>query len=180
MRKRKIYLINPQFQLRFSSYIAFIIIGVSIVYPIIILQMMDYFIQQQGGMTPEIFNKRQSLLLVIVGWQIGYIITMFIICIFFSHKVAGPLYKLNLYLRKIANNERVDRVKFRKGDYFPELADSFNDAVKTLHNIRSHDFEELKKIKEYLTNLSMVLPDDKKIVVNEINVKIDEILSRSA
>jgi len=177
MKKRKIYLINPQFQLRFSSYIAFIIIGVSIIYPIVIIQMMDYFINQQGGMTPEIMDKRQSLLLVIIGWQIGYIITMFIICIFFSHKIAGPLYKLNMYLRKIANNESVDKMRFRKGDYFPELADSFNDAVKTLHEIRKHDFGELKKIRDYLNNLSMVLPDDKKIVVNEINQKIDEIVN---
>ena len=138
---------------------------------------MDYFIQQQGGMTPAIFEKRQSLLLVIVGWQIGYIITMFVICIFFSHKIAGPLYKLNIYLRKIANNENVDRMRFRKGDYFPELADSFNDAVETLHQIRRHDFGELEKIKDYLNNLAMILPDDKKTVVNEINQKVEEILT---
>lgn len=178
MKKRKIYLINPQFQLKFSSYIAFIIIGVSIIYPIIIIQMMDYFIQLQGELTPEILDKRQSLLLVIVGWQIGYIITMFVICVFFSHKIAGPLYKLNLYLKKIANNESIDRIRFRKGDYFPELADSFNEAVKTLHDLRNHDFGELEKIKEYLNNLSLVLPDDKKIVINEINEKVEEILSR--
>ena len=60
MWKRKIYLINPPFQLRFSSYIAFIIIGVSIIYPIVIIQLMDYFIQHQGRMTPEIIEKRQK------------------------------------------------------------------------------------------------------------------------
>ena len=176
MRKRKIYLINPQFQLKFSSSVAFIIIGVSIIYPIIIIQMMDFFIQKQGGFTPEIFDKRQSLLLTIVGWQIGYIITMFIICIFFSHKIAGPLYKLNMYLKKIANNERVDRIRFRKGDYFPELAENFNNAMDTLYNLRQHDFGELKKIKDYLNNLSMVLPDDKKSVIAEINKKIEDIV----
>ena len=100
--------------MKFSSYVAFIIIGVSIIYPIVIIQMMDFFIQKQGGFTPEIFDKRQSLLLTIVGWQIGYIITMFIICIFFSHKIAVDIYKLNMYLKKIANNERVDRIRFRK------------------------------------------------------------------
>lgn len=178
MKKRKIYLINPAFQLKFSAFIAFIIIGVSLIYPFILLKLMDEFIIKQGGINPEIFESRQSLILLLIGWQIGYTITMFIICIFFSHKVAGPLYKLNLYLRKIANNEQVDIIRFRKNDYFPELADSYNAAIKTLFAIREHEFGELRKIKDYLNNISMIVPDDKKIVIKEINHKLDEILNR--
>lgn len=178
MKKRKIYLINPEFQLKFSSFIAFIIIGVSVVYPIIILEMMDHFINQVGGMTPSIIEKRQSLILVIIGWQIGYTITMFIICVFFSHKVAGPLYKLNKYLLKIANDEPVDEIRFRKSDYFPELEKSFNSAVSKLHEIREHEFGELRKVREYMDNLAMIVPEDKKIVIGEINQKLDEILER--
>ena len=104
---------------------------------------------------------------------------MFIICIFFSHKVAGPLYKLNQYLLKIANDEHVDEIRFRKGDYFPELADSFNNAVEKLQEIREYEFGELRKVKEYMNNLSMIVPDDKKVVISEINSKLDEIINRS-
>ena len=62
-----------------------------------------------------------------------------------------------------------------KGDYFPELAENFNHAMDTLYNLRQHDFGELK-IKDYLNNLSMVMPDDKKSVIAEINKKIEDIL----
>ena len=81
-----------------------------------------------------------------------------------------------MYLKKIANNEPVDRIRFRKGDYFPELAENFNHAMDTLYDLRQHDFGELKKIKDYLNNLSMVLPDDKKSIIAEINKKIEDIV----
>ena len=41
-----------------------------------------------------------------------------------------------------------------------------------------HDFKQLEDIKIYLNNLSMVVPEDKKLVLTEINNKLQEILQR--
>ena len=49
--------------------------------------------------------------------------------LFLSNKVAGPLYRLTKYLQdnKIEN---AHNLLFRKGDYFLELQDAFNEFIK--------------------------------------------------
>ena len=46
-----------------------------------------------------------------------------------SHKVAGPLYRLTQHLN---NHDRsnIVPVKFRTGDYFPEIEKAFNDFLE--------------------------------------------------
>jgi hypothetical protein len=52
--------------------------------------------------------------------------------LFMSHRVAGPIYRLRLTLRQIAEDKKPKSVKFRKNDYTHGLAQDFNDAMKSL------------------------------------------------
>jgi hypothetical protein len=49
-----------------------------------------------------------------------------------SNKFAGPLYRLRRELRRLAAGEKVPPIKFRVGDYWPELADEFNAASQRM------------------------------------------------
>ena len=51
-----------------------------------------------------------------------------IVGIFFSHRVAGPLYGLRKQLDAIAAGAPPKPIQFRKNDYFQEIATSFNAA----------------------------------------------------
>ena len=48
-----------------------------------------------------------------------------------SHKIAGPIYRMQKELTKMAESEpfELQSIQFRKGDYFPELAAAFNRLV---------------------------------------------------
>jgi len=48
---------------------------------------------------------------------------MFAYTIVVSHRIAGPVYRINDVLRKMIGGEFPDRVTFRKGDYFLETAE---------------------------------------------------------
>ena len=176
--KRRIYLINPRFQLKFSLFISILIVGVMLIYPYTLYQIIERLISQSELQASLLESKREALMITLVAWQFGYTLLVFIVCIFFSHKIAGPLFKLNKHLNKITRNEEVETIAFRKGDYFHEIADSFNEAVTTIQTGREQDFKQLEVIKMYLNNLSMVVPEDKKIVLSEINGKLQEILQR--
>ena len=67
---------------------------------------------------------------------------------------------------------------FRDGDYFRELEESYNAAVTSIQDSRKLDFEQLEEIRLYLKNLALIVPEDKKIVLTEINKKIEEIVGR--
>ncbi len=57
-----------------------------------------------------------------------------------SHRFAGPIYRLRTTIRSIAEGNPAPRLKFRKGDYWHDLAEDFNTMV-----------EQLSKGTDYLT-----------------------------
>jgi hypothetical protein len=47
---------------------------------------------------------------------------VFAYCLLFSHRVAGPVYRINAVLRGLLRGNPPAEVRFRKGDYFQETA----------------------------------------------------------
>lgn len=50
-----------------------------------------------------------------------------------SHRVAGPLFRLEKSIRVVQDGNLVHRVQFRKGDELPHLRDAFNGMLDSLH-----------------------------------------------
>jgi hypothetical protein len=124
-------------------------------------------------------TKRNSLILFLVLLHIGFTCLTFLSCIFFSHKIAGPLYKLKKHLTEMRNNGGVhDPLFFRQGDYFLDLADDVNQTVDYLHELHKNDLIYLGEVNSYINNLSLVVPDDKRIILHEISSKLSEMQER--
>lgn len=53
-----------------------------------------------------------------------------------SHLIAGPIYRLESHMRRVeeenASPASLTEVQFRKGDFFPELAQAYNRLLKRL------------------------------------------------
>lgn len=47
-----------------------------------------------------------------------------------SHKIAGPLERLSVEMTRLADGEDVEPLRFRDGDYWPELAEKFNELAE--------------------------------------------------
>lgn len=180
--KRRTYLINPEFQIKFSLYVCGLVFISSIIYPLTIYDLITNFIGFVASKNPEVANqlasKRSNLITILSLWQVGFTALVFIVCIFFSHKIAGPMYKLQKFLQ--AKRDGVDNGKlfFRKGDYFQEIADDFNDTFNEMEEQYQQDLTYLSEVNSYISNLGMVVPEDKKAVLNEINQKLTEIQRR--
>jgi methyl-accepting chemotaxis protein len=43
-----------------------------------------------------------------------------------SHRFAGPIYRLRQTVRSLADGEHIQRMKFRDGDFWMDIADDFN------------------------------------------------------
>lgn len=180
--KRKIYLINPSFQLRIALIVCVITLISSIIYPWTIFDLIGTFTDFLSVRFPQeakgLDNKKLELIIFLSLWQIGFLGLIFLTCIFITHKIAGPLFKLKKFLKEITQGSEINELYFRKGDYFHDVAQSVNDTFKYLQNKRDEDFVSLSEIKSYISNLSAVLPEDKKVILLEINKKINEIETR--
>ena len=76
------------------------------------------------------FLEQQRIVLnrLFVGATLGTLLTLGLGGLYLSHKIAGPIYKLTQHLKATRVSD-LKPVKFRKGDYFPELEEAFNELV---------------------------------------------------
>ncbi|MEZ6062970.1 MAG: hypothetical protein R3C19_21705 [Planctomycetaceae bacterium] len=59
-----------------------------------------------------------------------------------SNRIVGPICRLRDTVKHLSNNESVPPLKFRKGDMWNDLPDSFNKMVSVLRNSGSDPVEE--------------------------------------
>ncbi|MEX0799286.1 MAG: hypothetical protein WD025_07560 [Bacteriovoracaceae bacterium] len=89
------------------------------------------------------------------------------------------MYKLQKHLENIRSGGEVKPVFFRTGDNFQEIADEINLTLEYFVDQRQEDFSYLEEISAYMANLSLVVPEDKKPVLAEIQSNLSKIQSRN-
>jgi len=137
--KRANFLINRRFQLRFAFFVCSWVFALSMVYPIIIYNLFEYFLNLASNpATAEVLSVEkirmiQNQVLLLLGvLQILFLLITFMLSIFLSHRIAGPLYKLRNSMEDVAKGNFDSRMQFRKNDHFMELQDTFNDMIQHL------------------------------------------------
>jgi len=126
--KRRNFFIDRQFQLKYILLIIFMLL----LYTIVFIGML--FIPQ---LLPLIFNspidekvKAAEILLLYhenVWPAVFIVIPLFgFFSIFFTHKIAGPVYRLKTKLQQLTAWDLKSKITLRKGDDLHDLADSVN------------------------------------------------------
>jgi len=123
-------------------------------------------------------KNKQTLIILLAVWQTGYILLVFILSIFFSHRIAGPIFKLTKFLKNSRKGGKPEVLYFRKNDYFKEVADEYNATMDSIFQNVSTDFKYLNDVDMYISNLANVLPEDKKPLIEEIHKNLNEMKKR--
>ena len=172
MNNRKIFIVNPRFQLRFSFMICSLIFIASLIYPLTIYDLIETLMIQNPDNAEVFASQRVSLLIILIIVQVGFLGFIFVLSIRMTHKVAGPIYKLTNFLTELREGKEYYPLKFRDGDQFPELAIEINETVEYFLQRDVQEQDDIKKIIEYIDNISIALPEDKKPVTEEIKAKL--------
>ena len=135
--KRRQFLINPKFQLRITGYFLILaIVNIGIFYGCV-RYFFNMFIQKGidiGLPKKHVFFMFMDDQMYSMNWVffVTALITLVLLLVsgvLISHKVAGPLFRLNNHFKKIASGNDLTKLNFRDGDFFPEVAESFNEIV---------------------------------------------------
>jgi len=132
------YFPEPRFQAKFVS----ILVGGAILQIAFTYSVVAYFVSQNyqmlvkyAGVEPEILAiltaELKSLVWVMSGASLLFILGTILLGSIFSHRVAGPIYALKRTIRDIQAGKPV-RLRFRDGDEFTEVADEFNSLIEDL------------------------------------------------
>lgn len=139
--RRRNWLILPRFQLSFIYYS----IGIAVVVSGIYYASIRYFFHkfatralEMGVPSDHVFfrflaTQSDSMNLIFLSTSLLISAVLVACSLAFSHRVAGPIYKLERHLRGIAEGDEAVPLKFRKDDYFPELAQSVNTLLIQPH-----------------------------------------------
>lgn len=144
--RRSTILINKPFQLRFAIYICTWLAAICFVYPVITQNLFDYLIRyaSQDPMGPELtglMKTKHDVLTLLMLTEVAFIAMTFTVCVFMSHRIAGPLFKLRRSLIAIGDGTWKGQLTFRRKDWFPELADDFNRMVQGIRERKQREDE---------------------------------------
>ncbi len=176
--KRSVFLVNPSFQLKFSLIVCSIIIISTLIYPVIILDFFKLVVANSPSLPGTVIGAKNDLIVYLVIIQVVITLLVFILFIFFTHKIAGPLFKLKNHLAQIREGRPISPLTFRDGDYFHDVAEEVSLFLESVADNQEADFQYVDEIASYLENLSPIVPDDKKPILNEISRRLLEIQSR--
>lgn len=161
MKPRTRYLIQPKFQLLFSA----ILVGIALLsalfvgFTIYLLIYMNNltFVKYNLHMTPEfltLLHKQGRI--VVMAWIGSFSIVatiLFVVGIFLSHRMAGPLFAFTREMKKLKEGNLSAHLEFRKKDEFKELKVPFNQWVDYLQRMKLQDIDKISKLSHDLKAL---------------------------
>ena len=134
-RSRQTFLINPDFQwamIRWTLFISLFSSGIFYISTVIFFNdLQELGLQQKLSPDSPYFrflaleNQRMNLIFGLTTAISSVLIVLF--GMRFSHKIAGPIHRFRQYLSGIdPSSTKLPDLKFRKDDFFQELATDFN------------------------------------------------------
>ena len=161
--RRSIFLINKRFQLRFSFYVCSWIFVLSLVYPVGIVGFFNKLIgvadfYQALDVKEYLESVKHPVFWRLIFFHALFMGFIFLLSLFVSHKIAGPLYKLGQFFEEAKTGKLNPNLTFRKADHFTELAESYNEMMgelKSRVNLNSDAIEAcLVEMEELISSVS--------------------------
>ncbi len=141
--RRKQYLVNKRLQGQFSlllilqAVIPIVLLGSSLyIVNRIYLFAIQRIIGYEALSDIDIQNVLNFSIQAILALVVITAVLLAYIGIRFSHHIAGPVYKLEETMDRLAEGEKVEPLHFRKSDAIMGLAEKFNIIIKKLNQVR--------------------------------------------
>ena len=180
--RRRVYLIKTGLQLRYMG----IIVTTMLMVAFGIGWMIYYTSWNRISNTPDltidklatIFDEVNSILLRYIPL---FILVIASLSIFVSHKIAGPVYRLERTTRLIASGDLTHSVKLRHGDELKDLQEAFNKMSASLRKMVAKDREVIARLIQAGNRLNDSLkkkkqdPDTLEAVAKELYGIIEEL-----
>ncbi|MEZ7893174.1 MAG: HAMP domain-containing protein [Candidatus Wallbacteria bacterium] len=151
--KRRIFLIKRGLQFRYMGVILTAMFLVSL-----IVGWTVYFSiwgdisdpTKKSEELVEVFHQGNEMLI----YRMAVVMLMISgLSVFVSHKIAGPVYRLEESAKTIASGDFSKRIRLRSGDELQDLADAFNTMTESLDKVVGEDKRMLKNLNVIISNI---------------------------
>jgi len=115
----------------------------------------------------SVFIYLSSSLLIVVG--------VAVISLLYSHRVAGPLYRLEMFARRVASGDLTQIVRLRQSDVIHPMADDLNSIVSSLKETVAEIESGTEELKEAAAGLHADSGKDFADALESMSEKTEEI-----
>ena len=145
--KRHTYLIKTGLQLRYMGILIACMLTVSIsVGWIIYHTSWNQIINTPDLSLDKLYLIFETVNSQLVWWILAFVFIIALISIFVSHKIAGPVYRLEESTKLIASGDLTHKVHLRHGDELGDLQDAFNEMSESLSKMVYKDREIIERL----------------------------------
>ena len=88
-------------------------------------------------------RQQQKMLVALVGALVLLVVLIGLCGIWFTHKIAGPVYKMKMLLRQVGDGKLVFHGSLRKGDELQDFFEAFSSMVEKLRERQAKEVEQL-------------------------------------
>jgi methyl-accepting chemotaxis protein len=161
--KRRTYIVNRRFQFKYI----FIILSVMLI-TVFSVSFTTFYIVWKNVIdsfffVPEAARKLSGIymntarLLILPGLFLA--VCAVVAGLIFSHRIAGPVYRVKKTAEDIAGGDLSVTVRFRKDDDLHDLADALNGMIGKVREIVKEDNELIEEINRVTLELEAGVPD---------------------
>lgn len=167
-QRRRTYLIKTGLQLRYMG----IIISTMLMVAFGVGWIIYHTSWSKIANTPDLTLDKLSLIFdsvntILLKWIVVFIFVIAILSIFVSHKIAGPVFRLEETTRLIASGDLTQQVHLRHGDELLDLQAAFNQMTDSIRNMVAKDREIIDRLVEAGNKLRSTI-DKKKLEPDSI------------
>lgn len=153
-KKRRRILVERGFQFRYTT----LVIILMIVYGAVLSWLVYYFTWSAAlrAVSPgfsrpalnELFTRlNYSLLITVLCALLMGALVGFLTSLYFSHRVAGPLYRIKKVAREATEGNPVEEIRIRKKDELKDVVNEVNLLLKLIRELKEKN-EELYSLVE--------------------------------
>ncbi len=138
IRRRKRYFIKPGFQSRLTAiFILIVIIVANIVGALVYgfsIEKLETKLVVESKLPIDTTQLGQALLPGVIIAEAVSILVVAFICVFVTHTIAGPVYRMERVAKSIGEGDLTNFIKLRPKDELKDLADAMNEMTMGLRS----------------------------------------------
>jgi methyl-accepting chemotaxis protein len=161
---RKKFLIQKGLQLKYVTFILLTVLGLSSLV-VLTIHLSVWLALVQSGSTPQtqsIIAEIMSNMNILFMFEVPLVLLISVFAaIMISHKVAGPVYRLQQAAKQVARGDLTSNVRLRRDDELQNLSSAFNSVIDNLQLLVAKDKKLITDLSEITDSLYNNLKDNK-------------------
>ncbi|MBN1223280.1 MAG: hypothetical protein JXB23_08510 [Candidatus Aminicenantes bacterium] len=120
----------------------------------------------------DVFNKMSLVIVIAVIAQFSLsTLLLFLVALLFSHKIAGPMFRLKKILKQFRDSEDLNDISFRRTDFLPGVSRWFSGFFSMLNKQN----RLLAEAESLLPNIEAELDGEKRTAIERIKGIVAEL-----